>query len=55
MNHDPAELVVDRGVRSYRGGCLCWRCVARRAPAKLADALFAARLGVALWRSLPRR
>lgn len=52
--HDPGELVIDRGVRSFRGGCTCTRCVLRRAPGKLLDAVFAARLGVALWRSLGR-
>lgn len=41
--------------RSFSGGCRCWRCVARRLPTALADALFTARLLPRLWRDLDRR
>lgn len=45
-DHAPGELVIDRGARSFRGGCPCWPCVARRIRRVLHDALFGSRTAV---------
>jgi hypothetical protein len=55
LDEPPARAFAGRvPPRTFTGRCPCWRCVVRRLPAAVADALCVARLLPGLWREIGR-